>query len=178
MFPLLGEPLALDLVNTRDSTGELLPTTGALAAWLDAQAGRLTAAPASEAALEAVIGIRAHIATAVEEARHGRRPPVSALRALTEAQRAAPAYRELTWDGSTVVASPRRDGDRVARLVAELAEAAADLLGSDSVTRVTNCEAEDCLLLFLPAHPRRRWCSPAVCGNRARVARYYQKHKN
>ncbi|GAA2507323.1 hypothetical protein GCM10023100_41830 [Actinocorallia cavernae] len=28
----------------------------------------------------------------------------------------------------------------------------------------------------LPAHPRRRWCSPARCGNRARVARYYQRH--
>lgn len=25
---------------------------------------------------------------------------------------------------------------------------------------------------------RRRWCSPTVCGNRARVARYYQRHKD
>jgi len=30
---------------------------------------------------------------------------------------------------------------------------------------------------LLPAHRRRRWCSPATCGNRARVARYYQLHK-
>ncbi|NGO80928.1 hypothetical protein G6045_35505, partial [Streptomyces sp. YC504] len=22
-----------------------------------------------------------------------------------------------------------------------------------------------------------RWCSPARCGNRTRVARYYQRHK-
>ncbi|MFD0515426.1 CGNR zinc finger domain-containing protein [Streptomyces aureus] len=34
------------------------------------------------------------------------------------------------------------------------------------------------MLLFLPAHPRRRWCSAARCGNRARVARYYQRHKS
>ena len=34
------------------------------------------------------------------------------------------------------------------------------------------------LPVFLPANPRRRWCSPAICGNRARVARYYQRHKD
>jgi predicted RNA-binding Zn ribbon-like protein len=32
-------------------------------------------------------------------------------------------------------------------------------------------------MVFLPAHPRRRWCSPTRCGNRARVARYYQRHR-
>jgi predicted RNA-binding Zn ribbon-like protein len=35
-----------------------------------------------------------------------------------------------------------------------------------------------CRLLFLPAHPRRRWCSRVLCGNRVRVTRYYQRHKD
>ncbi|MEU9839973.1 CGNR zinc finger domain-containing protein [Actinomadura sp. NPDC048032] len=39
------------------------------------------------------------------------------------------------------------------------------------------CEADDCVLLFLPAHPRRRWCSAARCGNRVRVARHYRRHR-
>ena len=43
--------------------------------------------------------------------------------------------------------------------------------------KVRECEAADCVMLFRPAHPRRRWCSPTRCGNRARVARYYQRHK-
>ncbi|MGW4244442.1 CGNR zinc finger domain-containing protein [Nocardia sp. NPDC004722] len=25
--------------------------------------------------------------------------------------------------------------------------------------------------------PSRQWCSPDRCGNRVRVARYYQRHK-
>jgi predicted RNA-binding Zn ribbon-like protein len=33
-------------------------------------------------------------------------------------------------------------------------------------------------MLFLPAHPRRRWCSPQLCGNRVRVARYYRRHRS
>ncbi|MEV3921501.1 CGNR zinc finger domain-containing protein [Actinomadura coerulea] len=32
-------------------------------------------------------------------------------------------------------------------------------------------------MLFLPAHPRRRWCSAARCGNRVRVARHYRRHR-
>ncbi|MEW2136730.1 CGNR zinc finger domain-containing protein [Streptomyces sp. NPDC005409] len=45
------------------------------------------------------------------------------------------------------------------------------------MTAVRACEAQDCVLLFLPAHPRRRWCVAPACGNRARVARYYARHK-
>nr|WP_067513746.1 CGNR zinc finger domain-containing protein [Nocardia puris] len=54
---------------------------------------------------------------------------------------------------------------------------AADLLTDPALARLKRCEAEDCVLLFLPAHPRRRWCSPTRCGNRARVNRYYHRHK-
>ncbi|WP_371871358.1 CGNR zinc finger domain-containing protein [Phytohabitans rumicis] len=42
--------------------------------------------------------------------------------------------------------------------------------------KVRQCEADDCVMLFLPAHPRRRWCSGACCGNRTRVAWHYQRH--
>ncbi|WP_442935215.1 CGNR zinc finger domain-containing protein [Micromonospora sp. CPCC 206061] len=58
-----------------------------------------------------------------------------------------------------------------------LAEAAAELLADPGVTTIRECEADACVMLFLPAHPRWRWCSAARCGNRARVARYYQRHK-
>ncbi|QKG24346.1 CGNR zinc finger domain-containing protein [Actinomadura verrucosospora] len=121
--------------------------------------------------------VREHAAGAIERARHGERPADDDLAALNDAQRAAPAITELTWDGSAVTASRRRTGPAGARLAARLAEAAADLLADPSVTRIRQCEADDCVLLFLPGHPRRRWCSAARCGNRVRVARHYQRHK-
>ena len=52
-----------------------------------------------------------------------------------------------------------------------------ELLTSPMVTAVRDCAAPECTLLFVPAHPRRQWCSAARCGNRARVARYYEAHK-
>jgi predicted RNA-binding Zn ribbon-like protein len=76
-----------------------------------------------------------------------------------------------------VTITSRRRGNLTAILLAQLA-AAAELLASPAIRQVRRCEGHDCRMLFLPANPRRRWCSPAVCGNRARVARYYQRHKD
>lgn len=181
VLPLVGEPLALDLVNTRvcGPGGEeidLLETPDALRVWLAAEKDRL-APVGGDVDLAALHGLRGHVARAVEHARRGDAPPAPALRALNDAQRAAPAHRELGWDGAAVTGTPRRTGDPTRDLLAELAEAAAGLLTDPSVRKIRRCEGPQCRLLFLPAHPRRRWCSPALCGNRVRVARYYQRHR-
>ncbi|MGW0546013.1 CGNR zinc finger domain-containing protein [Streptomyces altiplanensis] len=184
--PLTGEPLALDLVNTRPAGQEgrtdLIGTPQRLAAWLAREADRLPAGirddvPTS-ADLAAVHAVRAHTEAAVRALLDGSAPPPAALRGLTEAQRAAPSTRELAWDGAAVTASLRRVGPLGTRLAALLAEAAADLLAGPAAGKIRECEADDCVMLFLPAHPRRRWCSPSRCGNRARVARYYQRHRS
>ncbi|MDP9865980.1 MULTISPECIES: CGNR zinc finger domain-containing protein [Streptosporangium] len=183
MDVLTGEPLALDLLNTRanmpDGEFDVLASPDTFREWLLAQDGRLSPVEtADDADLAAVRALRGHIAEAVEHARQGAAPPQTALDALHEAQRAAPPYRRLTWDGAALTATVIRAGDSRARLLAELAEAAVDLLAGPAVTKVRGCEGPGCRMLFLPAHPRRRWCSPALCGNRVRVARYYQRHKD
>jgi predicted RNA-binding Zn ribbon-like protein len=181
-IPLTGEPLALDLVNTRvhvpgEGALDLLATQAAFRRWLTAEKGRLRV-PRGEVDLDALHALREQIAQAVEHARLGAAPPAGSLRALNDAQRAAPAHRELRWVGTRVAATPRRIGELTTDVLAELAEAAADLLGGASIRKVRRCEGPECQLLFLPAHPGRRWCSPALCGNRVRVARYYQRHKH
>jgi predicted RNA-binding Zn ribbon-like protein len=180
--PVVGEPLALDLINTRvmqpgGSEVDLLQTPEAAQAWLAAEGDRLESS-AGDVDLRALRRLRDHVARAVDAARHGTEPPASTLEAVTTLQRSAPRYRVLGWDGTRVTATDRRDGGPTGRLLAELAEAAADLITDPSVRDVRQCEGPECRLLFLPAHPRRRWCSPALCGNRVRVARYYERHRN
>ncbi|MFD0900640.1 CGNR zinc finger domain-containing protein [Actinomadura sediminis] len=170
VVPLVGEPLALDLVNTRTAAGDLLATPEQLRAWARLQAGRLPDVAPDD--LDAVRDVRAHTAAALKRVRHGERPDERDLAALNDAQRAAPAISEVTWDGTGVRVERRRAAPGLA---AWLAEAAAELLADPAVTKVRQCEADDCVLLFLPAHPRRRWCSAARCGNRVRVARHYRK---
>jgi predicted RNA-binding Zn ribbon-like protein len=178
--PLIGEPLALDLVNTVASPPggrvDLLESADDLRAWLAAERDRLDVTD-GQIDLSAVRALRGHITRAVEAARASTTPPPEALRAITDAQRNAPAYQELGWNGQAITVTTRRPGNATAVLLAQLAEAAATLLASPAIGLVRRCEGPGCRMLFLPAHPRRRWCSPATCGNRARVARYYRLHK-
>jgi predicted RNA-binding Zn ribbon-like protein len=65
-------------------------------------------------------------------------------------------------------------GPGVEALLAPVADAAAQLLTVDDFALVRRCESEDCILWFLDttkAH-RRRWCSMATCGNRAKAAAF------
>jgi predicted RNA-binding Zn ribbon-like protein len=58
------------------------------------------------------------------------------------------------------------------QLLRPIAEAAADLVCSVDFRHIRACEGFPCTLVFLDrtkAH-LRRWCSMAVCGNRAKVA--------
>lgn len=180
MFPLTGEPLALDLLNTVTAEGDLVAAPAGLAQWLAEQAGRLTpVAEVGAAEVAAVRAVREAARPALAAVRDGARPPREALRALNEALAAAPAHPKLAWSAEAgLTAAPQRAAVAPARrLAAELAEAVAEFLTDPRVTSVRACEAEDCVLMFLPAHPRRRWCVATVCGNRARVARYYARHK-
>ncbi|MGW1811632.1 CGNR zinc finger domain-containing protein [Streptomyces sp. NPDC002078] len=179
LVPLTGEPLALDLVNTRPAAGDLLATPDGLRAWWTLQAERLPEVPqeVTAADLGAVQAVREHTARALDHVRRGDEPLAADLKALNQAQCAAPAINELAWTGSAVTATRRRDGSPGERLAACLAEAAAELLADPAITKIRECEADDCVMLFLATHPRRRWCSAARCGNRVRVARHYQRHK-
>lgn len=188
--PFTGEPLALDLINTRpflpDGRIDLLDDAQALRAWITLEADRLPHHLDADADVLTRLGpddvaavhtVRQHAEAAVDRARHGDPPPDGAIHGLNQAQWAAPSITELTWDGTTIMAGPARSGPFGAQLAGVLAESVTELLASPHVTRIRQCEADDCVMLFLPAHPRRRWCSATRCGNRVRVARHYQRHK-
>lgn len=183
---LLSKPVAVDLVNTNlylDETWvDLLDLPEQRTEWLAAQAERLgiaatDAALRGEAVLTATRDVRIHVEAALEPARNGRRPPARALSGLNEAVRAAPVTTLARWDGSRVSAISERTGSVANRLAAGFAEAAVELLSGPDVRKVRRCDAPTCVVLFLPRNPNRRWCTPTICGNRARVARYYLRHK-
>lgn len=58
--------------------------------------------------------------------------------------------------------------------LAELALEGADLLAGQGLRA---CGGPGCILYFVRSHSRREWCS-AECGNRARVARHYQRKRD
>jgi len=61
-----------------------------------------------------------------------------------------------------------------AELLVPIASAMADLLSQGETQLVRRCENPVCTLWFYDRTKghRRRWCSQAVCGNRAKVAAF------
>lgn len=57
---------------------------------------------------------------------------------------------------------------------------AADLLVSESLTRVKRCTDSNCGWLFLDTSKNRsrRWCDMTDCGNRAKANRFYKRKQN
>jgi len=64
-------------------------------------------------------------------------------------------------------------------LLLPVAQAMADLVCSADFTMVKKCEGPTCTLLFLDTTKghARRWCSMAVCGNRAKQASHRARAK-
>jgi len=65
-------------------------------------------------------------------------------------------------------------------LLVAIAEVLAKLVCDEDFTHVKACEGPRCTLLFAD-HTRghaRRWCSMAICGNRAKVAAYRKRLKD
>ena len=178
-FPLLGEPLALDLVNTRvredGHARDLLDEPSALATWLAAQAARVrwvgTVTPAD---LRAVRALRDAIAALLAARRVRARPSRAALATVNAALAMPAPPRQLGWTsgGPRMRATPT--ADQRGALLRALAVDATDLLTGPDAALVRMCAHPDCVLQFVARDPRRKWCTASGCGNRARVARHYR----
>ena len=71
---------------------------------------------------------------------------------------------------------PARAG--LALPVLALAREAGDLLATIDLRHVKACPGTVCGWLFVDRSGRRRWCTMAVCGNRAKARRHAQRARN
>jgi predicted RNA-binding Zn ribbon-like protein len=64
-------------------------------------------------------------------------------------------------------------------LLIPIAQAMAELVCNEDFAHVKACEGAACTLVFLDrTHGRaRRWCSMAVCGNRAKQAAHRRRNR-
>ncbi len=71
-----------------------------------------------------------------------------------------------------------RDQSRVDLPLLAVAWSAADLLTSPAATQVAACPGTGCGWVFADPRGRRRWCSMAWCGNRNKVRRHAERHRD
>lgn len=168
--------------------GPLEETTGETAREAARVAARETAGEfvADEELREAVIGVRravrALFARVVSPAppspadAHRLMPADEALALLNAAAAREPVAPQLDWpaEGAPAARLLSAEEDPGVRLVAALARDAVDFLGGPERERLRACHAPRCVRYFVKSHGRQEWCKPS-CGNRARVARHYER---
>jgi predicted RNA-binding Zn ribbon-like protein len=96
----------------------------------------------------------------------------TAVEVVNRSSAVAPSWSELTWPATRTVHTAHSE---TGTLLSAIAEEAVHLFAGPDRSKLRACGAPGCVLYFVRDHPRREWCS-ASCGNRARVARHYQRH--
>lgn len=195
VFELSGGHLCLDLANTLDSRPtaqprELLLDFEDFVSW-GVQTGAISGPTArtllqqarrnprgARQALENARKIREDVFRIFSAMAAGHTPPDKPLEGLNAAASKAFSSRRLKavgngmgWDWPEPV--------RLDRVLWPAVASAAELLTSNDLSRVRECEEERCAWLFLDRSKNRsrRWCDMTVCGNRAKARRHYARTK-
>lgn len=180
--PLLGDHLALDLLNTevqgQDGVIDYWATDDDVVRWLARH--DLATSKAGTRAPSGLLArgreLRSAVRAAITARKAGHPVVVDALNDHLKAYLTSPRLRHDEKTGALVLS---RDAhcDAAASLLGPVAEAAATLLVEGNFTLVRQCEHPDCILWFYDrtkSH-KRRWCSMAVCGNRHKASRFRER---
>jgi predicted RNA-binding Zn ribbon-like protein len=120
--------------------------------------------------------LRDAIRALIQAATEGSSFPPEARAIVNRASAAAPSWLELT-DEPGLEEKTDPAGSAVDTELATVARDAITLLAGEHREALRSCQAPGCLQYFLKAHPRQEFCGPA-CGNRARAARHYARHRD
>jgi len=192
----LAEAAALDFLNTLaipvDVEVEWLGSGEDLLAWLEAaklldQAAldevralatpeQLDAVAAQARALREWLRgfVQRHRGKPLARSAEGELEPLNGLlaRDRTLTQTVARAKADMRDGDAALKLVARRRWQSAADLLLPIAQAIAELVTTADFAEVKHCEGPTCVLHFLDTTRggRRRWCSMAVCGNRAKQA--------
>jgi predicted RNA-binding Zn ribbon-like protein len=186
---LPDEPVPVRLMNTiwadRSGAHDALTTTDDLTAWLAASHPGLDQPDPGPGDLESFRALRDALRRLAALVTGDTRPAAAsattdigqAVADINHAAAQAPTWPQLAYDAGDLHPVAGGDATPARRLLSSTAHRAIGLLtGQDGIT-LRACYSPGCVLYFTRDHPRRQWCS-AACGNRARAARHYQRHRN
>lgn len=180
--PMLGDHLAMDLLNTeaRDDGKaiEFWNNDAEVLQWL----ARYGITPASENSslapaelLTQAKALRTLARKLITEFKEGKLPDINELNRYLHAFDTTPSLARNA-EGKLTLSRVSRSNS-IGALLGPVAEAVAQLLVEGNFDLVKQCEHPDCILWFYDrtkAH-KRRWCSMALCGNRYKAAQFRKR---
>jgi predicted RNA-binding Zn ribbon-like protein len=180
VFRWLGEAPAIDLANTvmivrDDEAVDLLDSPQALRDWLKSEGSRFSAYSFDPEDLGEIREFRDETRDLLTALAEETQPPSRAIARVNAASAVAPVAPQLAAGpgGELRRADQSAESHSLDWLLGSLARSAIDLLTGTPPGRLKICRAPSCGMFFLGS---RRWCCSA-CGNRARAARHYRRHR-
>lgn len=180
-FYFVGNNLALDFLNS--ATTEI--NTEDLARW--ALGAGIIAEDKVDGLRESlkedevghVVDFREQLRGMVEKLVSGRDISDSEMESINKVLRHARRFAELDRGADGFVKKIEIEVASAGDLLVPIAESFVDLLCYGKLEYLRKCERPDCILYFYDTtkNHRRRWCSMAVCGNRAKASKFYRKRK-
>lgn len=183
--PMLGDHLAMDLLNTeaRDEglAVDFWQSDADVLQWL----ARYDIAPAADGKtlaegelLKQAKALRALARRLINAVKQQQQPDISELNQYLQHFYSVPKL-SVDADGKLHL-SRKACLDMLGSLLGPVAEAVAQLLVEGDFALVRQCEHPDCVLWFYDrtkAH-KRRWCSMALCGNRHKAAQFRKRSQS
>lgn len=177
---LVGDHLALDLINTQAMNGAVVQdfwrTNEDVVRWfkhVGIECGEV-GKDSEFSLLDRARELRNIARELVSLRKHGGRGDPTRLNQFLAAMRSMPV---LSWTDDTPRLVRQVEEPSPATALGTVAEALALLLAEGNFDLVRQCEHPDCVLWFYDrtkSH-RRRWCSMAVCGNRHKAAEFRKR---
>jgi predicted RNA-binding Zn ribbon-like protein len=175
-----------DFINTLEFSGDAssdeIATPAAALAWLLARGLVHPEAVPADSVGEPLVTRLREARTAFREVAdavfHQRAPARAALDEVNRTLRSREIVQlEPSHDGVSV--GHRHEGDPIDDALARLAEPLVAEIAGGRPERLRICANDACRWVFFDASPtgRRRWCSMASCGNRAKAARHRARHR-
>lgn len=176
-FPMGAEQLvALDLVDTlltgTDPATDLIGSRDRGTTWWRLELPSLPESPQPD--LATTRRLRAAIRDLLDAHLDGRSPAPTSIEDVNAIAASVPTSPRLTPDGTGETRWHTEQGGNPA--LAAIAREVIELLSSPNrLAKLRRCANPACSMLFLAETTRRQWCTGNLCGNRARVARHYQR---
>lgn len=192
-FLFLANDPCLDFVNTEvvvdGVRNDLLRHFSDFSKWLE-KAGIASAGDArrlttkwgdtreAKRSLQTARELRSLLRTSVENVMYSGRVPDSLARALNKHLRNPRRVTEVISAKGRIQTQAHWLLEKPANLIVPVAQLAADFFSNADYSTIRRCENPDCILFFYDTSKNhtRRWCSMGLCGNRAKVAAFRERH--
>jgi predicted RNA-binding Zn ribbon-like protein len=180
-YPLLGEPVVVELINTLyvddNGTIDFLADADLAQGWLIAVRDRIEVSIVLCAVdVDALRELRNAIRLATTiDSKPSSKLFCEAIDTINRAASLSPITRLLRWNGSkppTLATPPCHVG--INSLLSRFAADAIDIIAGTANGEVAICGRPACTMRFLRQHHRRRYCN-VRCANADRQSRYYKR---